>query len=67
MHLSTSSMPLVRPTSKSHHVLVVGAGVIGLTTAWTLLDRGYKVTILAENTATYGHGERIASQIAGAL
>ncbi|KAK1223404.1 hypothetical protein PQX77_013721 [Marasmius sp. AFHP31] len=61
------STPLNKPTEKSHHVLVVGGGVIGLTTAWSLLDQGYKVTILSKEWASYGKEQRIASQIAGAL
>ncbi|KAF2686385.1 nucleotide-binding domain-containing protein [Lentithecium fluviatile CBS 122367] len=31
------------------HILIIGAGVIGLQTANTLLDAGYKVTILAKH------------------
>lgn len=30
------------------HVVVVGAGVAGLSTALALLDKGFKVTILAQ-------------------
>lgn len=48
-----------------HHVLIIGAGISGLTTAWTLLDRGYKVTIIAAKYAS--NDEKITSQIAGAL
>jgi len=33
---------------KNFHILVIGAGVIGLTTAVTLLERGFKVTIYAK-------------------
>lgn len=47
------------------HILVIGAGISGLTTAWTLLDRGYKVTIITAKYATVD--EKITSQIAGAL
>ncbi|KAK1227360.1 hypothetical protein PQX77_009644 [Marasmius sp. AFHP31] len=61
------STPLNKPTENSHHILVVGGGVIGLTTAWSLLDQGYKVTILSKEWASYGKEQRIASQIAGAL
>nr|GAT57147.1 FAD-dependent oxidoreductase [Mycena chlorophos] len=35
---------LVNPTPNSPHVLIIGAGVTGLVTAWTLLDRGYKAS-----------------------
>ncbi|KAK8204015.1 nucleotide-binding domain-containing protein [Phyllosticta capitalensis] len=59
--------PLHTPTSSSPHVLIVGGGVTGLITAWTLLDKGYKVTILAKEWASYGKEQRLTSQIAGAL
>ncbi|MCJ1473670.1 hypothetical protein MMC13_002321 [Lambiella insularis] len=59
--------PLQTPTTSSPRVLVVGAGVTGLITAWVLLDKGYHVTILAKDWASYGSGKRLASQIAGAL
>ncbi|XP_037037136.1 D-aspartate oxidase-like isoform X2 [Bradysia coprophila] len=47
------------------HVLIIGAGVSGLTTAWVLLDRGYKITVIAAKYAS--KDEKITSQIAGAL
>ncbi|KAL0569615.1 hypothetical protein V5O48_012341 [Marasmius crinis-equi] len=59
--------PLNKPTETSPHILVVGGGVIGLTTTWSLLDQGYKVTVLSKEWATFGKEQRIASQIAGAL
>jgi len=34
--------------SANHHIIVIGAGVIGLSTAIQLQERGYRVTILAE-------------------
>ncbi|KAF7303985.1 FAD-dependent oxidoreductase [Mycena indigotica] len=57
---------LVKSTPNSPHVLIVGAGVTGLVTAWVLLDRGYKVTILSNGFANFGK-QRLTSQIAGAL
>ncbi|KAL9096627.1 MAG: hypothetical protein Q9165_001114 [Trypethelium subeluteriae] len=39
--------PLVPAYKHAPHVLVIGAGVAGCTTAWLLLDKGYRVTILA--------------------
>lgn len=48
-----------------NHVLIIGAGISGLTTAWTLLDRGYKVTVIAAKYAS--KHDKITSQIAGAL
>ncbi|KAK1215411.1 hypothetical protein PQX77_021986 [Marasmius sp. AFHP31] len=59
--------PLKKPTEDSKHVLVVGGGVIGLTTSWALLDRGYRVTVLSKEWASWGKEQRLASQIAGAL
>ncbi|KAF7724951.1 hypothetical protein EC973_000532 [Apophysomyces ossiformis] len=47
------------------HALIVGGGVTGLTTAWVLLERGYRVTVIAKEYAN--EEERITSQIAGAL
>jgi D-amino-acid dehydrogenase len=45
----------------SQHVVVVGAGVIGLCTADALIDRGYRVTVLERdrepgNGCSYGNG-----------
>jgi D-amino-acid oxidase len=49
----------------SHHVVIIGGGITGLTTALELLQRNYKVTVVAER---YRNQEnRITSQIAGAL
>lgn len=36
-------------------------------TAWTLLDHGYRVTILSKEWATFADKQRLTSQIAGAL
>jgi D-amino-acid dehydrogenase len=33
------------------HVVVVGGGVVGLTTAWSLLDSGFKVTLVEREAA----------------
>ena len=55
------------PTKDSAHVLVLGGGVIALTTAWTLLDRGIKVTIVSEEWASTTRDLPISSQAAGAL
>ena len=41
--------------------------MIGLTTAWTLLDRGIKVTILSAEWASFTEKPRLSSQAAGAL
>ncbi|KAL2862219.1 FAD-dependent oxidoreductase [Aspergillus lucknowensis] len=65
--LSAGPKPLFAPTDKSPRVLIIGAGVTGLTTAWLLLDSGYHVTIVSRDWASYGEGPRITSQIAGAI
>lgn len=59
--------PLRIPTSSSPKILIVGGGVIGLVTAWVLLDKGYHVTVIAKEWASYGTQQRLTSQIAGAL
>ncbi|KAG0168692.1 hypothetical protein DFQ28_000848 [Apophysomyces sp. BC1034] len=47
------------------HALIVGGGVTGLTSAWVLLERGYRVTVISKEYAS--EEVRITSQIAGAL
>ncbi|KAI1768676.1 FAD dependent oxidoreductase family protein [Hypoxylon sp. FL1150] len=70
-NLSTSARPLNTPSQESAiRVLVLGAGVIGLTTAWSLLDRGFKVTVVAKDLASEKKGESepsLSSEAAGAL
>lgn len=58
---------LVQATAASPHVLIIGAGVTGLVTAWVLLDKGYRVTILSKEWANFSPNERLTAQIAGAL
>ena len=65
--LTPFPVPLKAALPSAPSVLVVGAGVTGLITAWALLDKGYQVTILAKEWATYGKQQRLTSQIAGAL
>lgn len=65
--LSPYPRRLVQPTASSPHVLVVGAGVTGLVTAWVLLDKGYRVTIVSKAFVNFSGGDRLTSQIAGAL
>ncbi|EEB88815.1 hypothetical protein MPER_13168, partial [Moniliophthora perniciosa FA553] len=64
--LNFDRVPATQPGPNSPRVLIIGAGIIGMSTAWTLLDRGYHVTVVAENFATRD-GKRLTSQIAGAL
>ncbi len=59
--------PLHTPTSSSPKILIVGGGVTGLITAWVLLDKGYHVTVVSKEWASYGKEQRLTSQIAGAL
>jgi len=59
--------PLRTPIASSPRILIIGGGVTGLVTAWVLLDKGYHVTVLAKEWATYGKAQRMTSQIAGAL
>ncbi|KAI1851709.1 hypothetical protein JX265_010943 [Neoarthrinium moseri] len=63
--LSPFGRPVREPTARSPHVLVIGGGVIGLTTSWALLDRGYRVTVVS--SAWVSDEKRLTSQIAGAL
>jgi D-amino-acid oxidase len=50
--ISPEPLPLVRLGPESPRSLIVGGGVTGLITAWTLLDHGYKVTVLAKEWPT---------------
>ena len=59
--------PLRTPVSSSPGVLIIGGGVTGLVTAWVLLDKGYNVTIVSKEWASYGTAQRLTSQIGGAL
>ncbi|KAJ7159376.1 nucleotide-binding domain-containing protein [Mycena crocata] len=63
--LSPLGRPLKVPTPGAPHVLIIGGGVTGLTTAWVLLDRGYRVTVLSSEWVN--SERRLTSQIAGAL
>ncbi|KAI1084729.1 FAD dependent oxidoreductase [Whalleya microplaca] len=63
--ISPVGQPLRQPSNRSPRVLIVGGGVTGLVSAWVLLDRGYRVTILSKAWAS--DEQRLTSQIAGAL
>ncbi|KAG4219189.1 hypothetical protein PC116_g32331, partial [Phytophthora cactorum] len=63
--ISPMGQPLRQPSSKSPHVLIIGGGVTGLISAWVLLDKGYRVTIVS--SAWVNDEQRLTSQIAGAL
>ncbi|KAF2105558.1 nucleotide-binding domain-containing protein [Lophiotrema nucula] len=59
--------PLKHPDAASPHILIIGAGVTGLVSAWVLLDKGYRVTVLSKDWVSDEPGKRLTSQIAGAL
>jgi D-amino-acid oxidase len=65
--ISLDAFPLKTPDMLCPRVLVIGGGVTGLVTSWVLLDRGYHVTIVAKDWASYTKNQRLTSQIAGAL
>ncbi|THU84783.1 FAD dependent oxidoreductase, partial [Dendrothele bispora CBS 962.96] len=65
--ISPFPVALTSPSKHSPRVLIVGGGVIGLVTAWALLDKGYHVTIVSKEWASFGKAQRLNSQIAGAL
>lgn len=66
-NFSFEPKPQISPSNSSPNILIIGGGVTGLVTAWVLLDRGYHVTIVAKDWASYTKGQRLTSQIAGAL
>ena len=66
-NFSLSRTPQIQPTDASPSALIIGGGVTGLITAWVLLDRGYYVTVLSKEWASYTKEQRLTSQIAGAL
>ncbi|KAF9011648.1 hypothetical protein BDZ89DRAFT_1143081 [Hymenopellis radicata] len=63
--LQQGQLPQANANVPRKHILVVGGGVTGFTTAWALLDASYDVTVVAERWADPEN--RITSQIAGAL
>lgn len=69
LKLSTNGEPRMQPESASKHILILGAGVSGLLVAWMLLDKGYRVSIFADDWAWTKDFKksRMTSQIAGAL
>lgn len=67
LHIDFNRDPLIAPKQDSPHILVIGAGIVGMSAAWTLLDSGYKVTVLASQFDDRVNGHHLTSQIAGAL
>lgn len=66
-NLSLEPLPQIPPDAASPTILIVGGGVTGLLTAWVLLDRGYHVTVVSKEWASFTDQQRLTSQIAGAL
>ncbi|KAL8734096.1 MAG: hypothetical protein Q9181_003316 [Wetmoreana brouardii] len=66
-NLSLEPFPQQSPDGTSSTVLIVGGGVTGLINAWVLLDRGYHVTVVSKEWASFTEQQRLTSQIAGAL
>ncbi|XP_068679048.1 uncharacterized protein [Montipora foliosa] len=55
-------------SQRTARILVIGGGVVGMTSALQLLNKGYKVTVLAKEYASpVASGKCITSEIAGAL
>jgi len=46
---------------KQHHVVIVGAGVTGLQSAWMLVQRGVKVTVLEKQDGAGGVWKKFAN------
>ncbi|CAO1603758.1 hypothetical protein XANCAGTX0491_007336 [Xanthoria calcicola] len=66
-NLSLEPFPQQSPDASSSTILIVGGGVTGLINAWVLLDRGYHVTVVSKEWASFTDQQRLTSQIAGAL
>ena len=64
---SASPFSLKSPEAVSPHILVIGGGVTACVSAWILLDKGYKVTVVAKEFATFTKAQRLTSQIGAAL
>lgn len=64
---SASPISLKSPQPSSPHILVIGAGVAACVSSWMLLDKGYNVTIVANEFATFTEAQRLTSQIGAAL
>ncbi|XP_031573256.1 uncharacterized protein LOC116307236 [Actinia tenebrosa] len=65
MFHSTAQQPSFK-RSKGR-ILVIGAGVIGLTTALELVQHGYQVTVLAKDFVALDNKSKLTSQVAAAF
>ncbi|TIA87563.1 hypothetical protein E3P81_03899 [Wallemia ichthyophaga] len=59
-------MPVPSSITSNQHIVVLGGGVIGVTTAVTLARKGYKVTVCARDLPTDSESTGFASPWAGA-
>lgn len=48
-------LPQVRPQTARRRIIVVGAGIAGLSCAWELVRRGHDVTVMEASARTGGH------------
>ena len=64
---STAPTTLIKPETFSPHILVIGGDVTACISSWCLLDKGYKVTMVAKEFATFTQAQRLTSQIGAAL
>ena len=64
---SASQTSLDQPGPSSPHILVIGGGVTACISSWKLLDKGYRVTMVAKEFATFTKAQRLTSQIGAAL
>ncbi|KDN52038.1 nucleotide-binding domain-containing protein [Tilletiaria anomala UBC 951] len=64
--MATASIPTANTHAQAQHIVVLGAGVIGLTSAHVLQRRGYQVTIAARDLPEDADSPAFASPWAGA-
>jgi NADPH-dependent 2,4-dienoyl-CoA reductase/sulfur reductase-like enzyme len=62
--ISSTKMSKLLQKCNGHHICVVGAGIVGISTARSLRRRGFKVSIVA---ADHSLSSKVASQGAGGL
>ena len=53
--LESNTAPPRRQPAQAEHAIVIGGGVVGLTSAWWLLEAGYRVTLI-ERAGAVGTG-----------
>ena len=64
---STFPASLRKPETSSPRILVIGGGVTACISSWCLLEKGYKVTMVAKEFPTFTKAHRLTSQIGAAL